>query len=209
MILYVEEMKNVFKKVIFQILNLVLNQQHQQQLLQMVNVVKKMENVHLVNVVVNMVGVVKLMIIVLLQKDVNLNLENVMKIILLLPLFLFPPMISVVKNMENVHRINAVVNTAGVVKLMITVLFRKDVNQNLENVMKIPVPPPPPHQMVNVVKRMENVHLAIVVVSMVGVVKLMTIVLFLRDVNLHLVNVTKFWRRRKMKNKNFLTILRS
>ena len=156
MILYVEEMKNVFKKVIFQILNLVLNQQHQQQLLQMVNVVKKMENVHLVNVVVNMVGVVKLMIIVLLQKDVNLNSENVMKILVPLP----HPLLL-------------------------------------------------PHQMVNVVKRMENVHLAIVVVSMVGVVKLMTIVLFLRDVNLHLVNVTKFWRRRKMKNKNFLTILRS
>jgi len=47
------------------------------QLLLMVNVVHQPVNVHLVNVVVNMDGVVKPMIIV--EPVVNLNLENVIK----------------------------------------------------------------------------------------------------------------------------------
>jgi len=101
--------------------------------LQKVNVVKSMENVPLVNVVVNMAGVVKRMTIVPFLEDVNLTLENVMKI---------PPLllqrVNVVRSMENVPLVNVVVSMAGVVRRMTIVPFLEDVNLTLENVMKIP-----------------------------------------------------------------------
>jgi len=96
-------------------------------------VVKSMENVPLVNVVVNMAGVVKRMTIVPFLEDVNLTLENVMKI---------PPLllqrVNVVRSMENVPLVNVVVSMAGVVRRMTIVPFLEDVNLTLENVMKIP-----------------------------------------------------------------------
>jgi len=95
-------------------------------------VVKSMENVPLVNAVVSMAGVVKQMTIVPFLEDVNLTLENVMKILLLLL-----QRVNVVRNMENVPLVNVVVNMAGVVKRMTIVPFLEDVSQTLENVMKI------------------------------------------------------------------------
>jgi len=156
-----------------------------------------MVNVQLENVVVNMDGVVKQTIIVYHLKVVNLNLVNAQRekhlllprlLKLLLPpprllLKLQPPLqlqVNVVRNMENVHLDNVVVNMDGVVNRMSIVPPQKVVNPNLENVLM--------KMKVNVVKDMENVHLDYAVVNMDGVVQPQAIVNPVVKVNMENVN---------------------
>ena len=72
------------------------------------------------------------------------------------------------------------------VRVIITVLFLKDVNPNLVTVQRIIHP-----LRVDVVMDMENVHLDNAVVSMVGVVMQMPIVPYPKVVKVNLENVNK------------------
>jgi len=74
-------------------------------------VVKVLVHVEKMNVVVNMVGVERQMIIVV--KDVSLNLENVIQ---KLTIIRFLKMADVVKVLEFVRKMNVVVNMVGVGK---------------------------------------------------------------------------------------------
>ena len=73
--------------------------------------VKVLVHVEKMNVVVNMVGVERQMIIVV--KDVSLNLENVIQ---KLTIIRFLKMADVVKVLEFVRKMNVVVNMVGVGK---------------------------------------------------------------------------------------------
>jgi len=159
----------------------------------MVNVVRVTENVQMVIVVVNMVGVVKAKIIVLL--DVNPNLDNVLRKKKLAKCLL---MVVVVMDMVDVQRVNVVVNMAGVVILMNIVLLTMVVKQNMAYVkVKLCI------ELVNVVKTMVNVQKVIAVVNSVGVVKLNNTVE--KDAKMNLVNVIKK-ERKKYHYANFTNI---
>jgi len=109
----------------------------------MVNVVKPMVNVHLVNVVVSMVGVVRPMNTV--ELVVNRNSVNVK--ILLLPKRPSPPLLLLIlpfqrllkvdvdPSMVTVQLVNVVVCMVGVVHLIHTADL--DVNLNLESVIRL------------------------------------------------------------------------
>jgi len=152
----------------------------------MVNVVRVTENVQMIIVVVNMVGVVKAKIIVLL--DVNPNLDNVLRKKKKLPNCLL--MVVVVMDMVDVQKVNVVVNMAGVVILMNIVLLTMVVKQNMAYVkVKLCI------ELVNAVKTMVNVQKVIAVVNSVGVVKLNNTVE--KDAKVNLVNVIKSERKKK------------
>jgi len=126
-------------------------------------------------------------------------------------------MVNIVEKTVNTHPVNAVVNTVIVVRQIITV--ERVVNLNLVNVRILRLPPklkpplklklPPrlrllllqlPFQfllLVNVVRSMVNVHLVNVVVSMVGVVRLMLTVE--KVVNPNLENVIKLLKEKQQK----------
>ena len=160
----------------------------------MVNVVRVTENVQMIIVVVNMVGVVKAKIIVLL--DVNPNLDNVLRKKKKLPNCLL--MVVVVMDMVDVQKVNVVVNMAGVVILMNIVLLTMVVKQNMAYVkVKLCI------ELVNAVKTMVNVQKVIAVVNSVGVVKLNNTVE--KDAKMNLVNVIKK-ERKKYHYANFTNI---
>jgi len=140
-----------------------------------------MVNVPKVIVVVNMVGVEKPKNTVLLMLDVNLNLDNVLKL-KKLPNYL--RMGNVVMDMVDVQKVNAVVNMAGVVILKNIVLLIMAVNQNMVYVIVILL-----LKLVNVARALANVLKVNVVVNTVGVVKMKNIVEL--DAKVNLVNAIK------------------
>ena len=89
--------------------------------------------------------------------------------------------IDVVKTMVYVNMVSVVVSMDIVALLLNTVLFLKDVNQNLGNVSMT-------NTMVNVVRVMVDILKGIAVVNMVTVEKHRIIVPYPRDVSLPMVN---------------------
>jgi len=87
-----------------------------------------MENVLLVTVVVNMVGVVLLQNTVMLV--VKLTLEDVILLSLL-------KKVDVVRNMEVVHPVTVVVHMVGVVKALLTVIPVANLNLDIVMVFKL------------------------------------------------------------------------
>jgi len=154
-----------------------------------------------VNVVVNMVTVVPVKLTVAFLKVVNPSMVSVNPIPVIrslmnpLPRIRFLLMDVVVVSMVVVHPVNAVVNMAIVVPVIITVLLLKVVNPSMVSVKPIPTvtlrltPLKKSLQMENVVVIMENAHRVNVVVNMVIVALDQSIVV--PDVKVPLENVIK------------------
>jgi len=104
------------------------------------NVVRVLDLVQMATVVVNMVGVEKQINTVNLKKDVNPNSVSAIKNKLLHQITMFHPKTikmmtmvhgDVVKVMDLVEKATVVVNTAGVVRVVIIVASQRDANPNL------------------------------------------------------------------------------